>query len=82
MLAMLLLFNKTIKPLNQFTKKIQKKFFIIFDKIFSQIFFLLHTGFYESWLYAKYQKKEQPFGIYSKAIDRNGSSIYREKLII
>ena len=65
MLAMLLLFNKTIKSLNQFAKKIQKKFFIIFDKIFSQIFFLLHTGFYEPWLYAKYQKKEQPFGIYS-----------------
>ena len=55
---MLLLFNKTMKPLNQFEKKkkrIQKKSVFgataddfPFDKIFSQkFFFLLHTSFYE-----------------------------------
>ena len=37
---MLLLFNKTIKPLNQFAKKNPKEVtvFFIFDKIFSQFF--------------------------------------------
>ena len=50
---MLLLFNKTIKPLNQLAKKNPKEvyvfgatahdFFTIFDKIFSQNLFFCYT---------------------------------------
>ena len=34
-------------------------FFSIFEKISPPQNFLLHTSFYEPWLYAKYQKMEQ-----------------------
>ena len=54
-LLMLLLFNKTIKPLNHFAKEIRKKslflgllltvFFTIFGKIFSRIFFSIAHKF-------------------------------------
>lgn len=54
-LLMLLLFNKTIKPLNHFAKEIRKKslflgllltvFFTIFGKIFSWIFFSIAHKF-------------------------------------
>ena len=59
----MLLFNKTIKPLNQLAKKkIQKK--TVFGATpagdFLYLFFLLDARFYESYLYAKYQKKEKP----------------------
>ena len=70
---MLLLFNYTIKPLNQFAKKQTNKKVSVFgataddflyhfwQNIFP-FFFLLNTSFYEPWLYALYfiKRKKQP----------------------
>ena len=86
---MWLVFNKTVKTLNQFAKKKKKQnksskkksvfsanaedFFTIFDKIFCHDFFSVSS--YEPYLSAKHQKKEQ---MILDSFDRN---IYREKII-
>ena len=85
---LLLLFNKTIKPLNQYAKKIQKKslfwgllltiFFTTFDKIFPKIFFSVTHKF----LCEVLEKGTTHFEFIQQAIERNGSNIYREKLIM
>ena len=69
---MLLLFNKTIKPLNQFAKKNPKEaclfllmtFFTIFNKIFSQFFFVTQVFMNLSFMQS-IRKRNSPFWIYS-----------------
>ena len=85
----MLLFNKSIQPLNQFAKNIKESscfcgycwryFYHFLTKYFLHFFFLLRTTSFESQPYAKYQKKKQAF---LDLTNRNSNSIYKEKFIM
>ena len=93
---MLLLFNKTTKPLNQFAKK-QKKFkrsvlgataddfFYIFDNIFPHFFYFFsvtHKFLRTLALFKVSEKGTNRFGLIQGEIDINDRNNYREKLIM
>ena len=84
-----MLFNKTIKPLNQFAKKKKEVsvfgatatiFFIIFEKIFSEFFCCYKQVFMNPSFMESIRKRATRFGFILQAIDVNFSQIYRKKL--
>ena len=94
---MLLLFNKTTKPLNQFAKKQKKSkrsvlgataddFFYIFDNIFPHFFYFFfsvtHKFLRTLALFKVSEKGTNRFGFIQGEIDINDRNNYREKLIM
>ena len=75
---MLLLFNKTIKPLNHFVLgAIADSFLYHFWENIFQDFFFYCTQVFMNLSFTQSIRKRN-----NQAIDRNGSNIHREKLIM
>ena len=75
---MLLLFNKTIKPLNHFVLgAIADSFLYHFSENIFQDFFFYCTQVFMNLSFTQSIRKRN-----NQAIDRNGSNIHREKLIM
>ena len=90
---MLLLFNKTIKPLNQFPKKNPKEaslfgatvdnfLYQFWQNILPISFSVTHKFLWTLDLSQISEKGTTRFGFIWQAVDKNGSEIYEEKFLM